>query len=259
MSASATILRCRNCGAPLHVAFAQRLAACVYCHASSRIDYPGEPAAVAAAIPPTATAPGGLSQDAVRQIFELLHVGDREGAIRLCAAELRCSPQEANITIEPLASQVIAKVAQRQTLNAPAFVITVTPLLLFVLVVAAWWRDIVSFVVVVVLGIMALLDLLLMGGMLFNTLRSVGGKTAVAKVKRAAKIGPLGKGIAVRLWIEVQPIERAAFDTEVDIAVAPSSLWKVAENAPIRVKVFGDSSVMVSALLATDPSAAGAA
>lgn len=110
-------LTCPNCGAPLPLEAAQRLALCAYCNTSVRVV--ADPSAPG----PTRLAADNVPRPIVEQVKQLVVAGRHDDAVALYAQHAGVPPAEADTAVKQLITPLLFRLTSRMPFHGVAILI----------------------------------------------------------------------------------------------------------------------------------------
>jgi hypothetical protein len=230
-------LHCTNCGAPLRVSANQTVAACLYCNSTLRV-VPG------AAYQPAVTRMEAVPPEVVDEVKRLLVLGNQPKAVAYYARETGMTEAEATAAVSALARTV----GYAPPLNwlGLAMLLGYTALG----VAAITWgasqigagRGALALVVLVAGALWVLINWLALGRGLRGFWLAQRGVPAEAVIRKRLTIrttkaaGEPQPVELVRFLLEVQPRDRAAYETEANGMVRYRSYARTQPGCRMRLK-----------------------
>jgi hypothetical protein len=224
-------LNCPNCGAPLHPGPNSRLALCLYCGSSIRL----EPAQTASpAIDAT------LEEKELAGLKQLLLDGGQKQAVRLYVEKTGADEAAARMAVGDLGRQISLDIIRSQNLTPyGAVMVTIWTALLLASLAAAGLR-LLHPLIALALAAFAIFNLLFFAPALRTSLRFLGASVAPATTLQLAQIGVArlgGQKVHTLLaLLEVHPTQGQPFKAEMLLPVRDQNLERAKPGAALQVK-----------------------
>ena len=233
-------MNCPNCGAPLNVDANSRLALCVYCNTTLRMQPDGSPQPGVTVIPTLTETPPEVGE----KVKQMIADGRRSQAMAYYVEQAHVTPQEAEEAVNRIAIPLALKMTHQVPIDLWAVI--VYPLVIIALAAGAAWALRATLdgkgwgygLLALFLLWLGLGRTLWLAPKLVSTWVDHYGPKGRARILKMAVIRPdlVKGGTLVNVLLEVQPEEGQSFQDEQSWLIRNESLPKVQAGNVIPVR-----------------------